>query len=138
MAQIPDNEPALLLVEGEERKETVMLINEEKVTPKLNEIGRVKQTESNLWYLDNGASNHMTGQRSKFRILDENVTGQVKFGDGSLVSIKGKGSIALKCKNGEEKVLEDVYFIPSLCSNIISLGQLSEEGNQVVMRGEFL
>lgn len=52
--------------------------------------------ESNLWYLDNGASNHMTGQFSKFNELDTKVTGEVMFGDGSLVQIKGKGSIILK------------------------------------------
>lgn len=80
----------------------------------------------------------MTGQKSKFRVLDESVGGRVKFGDGSLVDIKGKGSIVLKYKNGEEKTLGDVYYIPSLCSNIISLGQLSEEGNKVVMKGDFL
>ncbi|KAL8094406.1 hypothetical protein AgCh_036077 [Apium graveolens] len=32
----------------------------------------------------------------------------------------------------------EMYYIPSLCSNIINIGQLSEEGNQVVMRGDFL
>lgn len=35
----------------------------------------------------------MIGQRSKFKDLDEGVTGQVKFGDGSIVEIKGKGSV---------------------------------------------
>ena len=57
----------------------------------------------------------------------------VKFGDGSMVEIKGKGSISFKCKNGEERILNGVYFIPTLCNNIISLGQLSEEGNRVVL-----
>lgn len=79
----------------------------------------------------------MTGQKSKFRVLDESVGGQCKFGDGSLVNIKVKVLIVLKFKNGEEKTLIDVYYIPSLCSNIIILGKLSEDGNQVVMRGDF-
>lgn len=55
-----------------------------------------------------------------------------------MICIKGKGSIVVKCKNGEERMLKDVYYIPSLRSNIISLGQLSEEENKVVMCREFL
>lgn len=135
ISQIPDDEPALLVAEVEGKMEENMLINEEKMVPKLD---GTKEIESNLWYLDNGASNHMTGQRSKFDVLDENVTGKVKFGDGSMVQIKGRGSIILKCKNGEERVLKEVYYIPSLCNNIISLGQLSEDGNKVIMSGDHL
>jgi len=46
-----------------------------------------------LWYLDNGASNHMTGDLEKFKTLNDEITGKVKFGDGSMVEIKGKGTI---------------------------------------------
>jgi len=35
-----------------------------------------------LWYLDNGASNHMTGDRQKFRNIDSTFGGKVCFGDG--------------------------------------------------------
>lgn len=74
----------------------------------------------------------MTGEHAKFTELDEKITGRVKFGDGSAVEIKGKGLINFKCKNGEEIVLRDVYYIPTLCSNIISLGQLSENGKVIL------
>lgn len=80
----------------------------------------------------------MTGFRAKFKSLDEGATGQVRFGDGSTVEIKGKGTIGFRCKNGEELVFHEVYFIPDLCNNIISLGQLSENGNKVVLKDEFL
>lgn len=66
------------------------------------------------------------------------MTGKVKFGDGSTVDIEGKGSITFKCKNGEERQLHEVYFIPTLHNNIISLGQLSESGNKVILEGEHL
>lgn len=139
IAQMQDEEPALLIVEkSDEEDEKIMLINEEKVSPKLSQNSEGMQMSSNLWYLDNGASNHMTGQRSKFRELDEGVKGKVRFGDGSTVLIKGKGAIVMKCKNGEERLLKDVYYIPMLCNNIISLGQMAEEGNRVVMNGSHL
>ncbi|XP_074363311.1 uncharacterized protein LOC141703780 [Apium graveolens] len=80
----------------------------------------------------------MTGERSKFRDLDEKITGQVRFGDGSTVHIKQKGSIIFKFKTGEERLLQEVYYIPSLCNNIISLSQLSEEGDKITLNGDML
>lgn len=138
MAQMQDDELALLIVENVEDDQKVMLINEEQVVPKLNQDAKTMQGGSNLWYLDNGASNHMTGELSKFKEIDENVKGKVRFGDGSIVVIEGKGTIYLKCKTGEEKLLKDVYYIPSLCNNIISLGKLAEDGNKVIMNGVHL
>lgn len=66
IAQISDDEPSLLMLEKFETKNASMLINETQVMPKLNQDGEETQLESNLWYLDNGANNHMTGQYSKF------------------------------------------------------------------------
>lgn len=114
----------------------MIMLNGERVTPELKATGEWR--ESQVWYLDNGASNHMTRHKGKFRDLDESMTGLVKFGDGSTVDIKGKGTVAFKCKNGEEKLLRDVYFIPRLHNNIVSLGQMSEDGNKVILDGEYL
>jgi len=38
-----------------------------------------------IWVLDTGASNHMTGRREALASLDTSVLGTVRFGDGSLV-----------------------------------------------------
>ena len=46
------------------------------------------------WVLDTGATNHMTGTRAVFAELNTAVTGTVRFGDGSVVGIEGKGTIA--------------------------------------------
>ncbi|KAL8124006.1 hypothetical protein AgCh_011855 [Apium graveolens] len=94
--------------------------------------------EINVWYLNNGASNHMTCFKEKFARLDENVTGQVHFRDGTTVKIEEKETVIMMCKNGEERLLHDVYYIPNLRNNIVSLGQMSEDGNEVVLRGEYL
>ncbi|XP_039128858.1 uncharacterized protein LOC120264988 [Dioscorea cayenensis subsp. rotundata] len=95
-----------------------------------------KEENEDLWYLDNGASNHMTGHRAKFQELNEAVTGRVKLGDGSTVQIMDKGTVMFACKNGDQKALHEVYYIPKLCNNIISLGQMTEDGNEVLMAGD--
>ncbi|KAL8149346.1 hypothetical protein AgCh_006384 [Apium graveolens] len=127
-----DEEHALLMAPCENDKNDVIAFTEGNTT------NDTKRRDENMWYLDNGASNHMTGRREKFEKLDKTVKGEVKFGDGSLVKIEGKGTIRIMCKNGEMRLLHRVYYIPTLRSNIISLGQISEEGNHVVMNGENL
>lgn len=83
-------QPALFLTECGEKNDNMMLISEDLVVPKLNQGKGENHVVSNLWYLENGASNHMTGHRSKFDELDKSVTGQVKFRDGPVVHIKEK------------------------------------------------
>jgi hypothetical protein len=70
----------------------------------------------------------MTGNPDKFAELDRTVHGKVRFGDGSAVEICGRGAILMQCLTGEHRVLSDVCLIPRLKSNIISLGQLEENG----------
>ena len=43
-----------------------------------------------MWYLDIGASSHMTGKKAFFHNIDENTKGKVKFGDGSTIPYEGK------------------------------------------------
>ena len=114
-----------------------MLLNEEAVISKLRSLAS-RKAKTNVLYLDNGASNHMTGERSVFKELDKGIIDQVRLGEGSTVNITGRGTISFKCKNSEERVLREVYFIHALCNYIISLGQLSEDGNRVVLCGEYL
>nr|GEV07010.1 putative zinc finger, CCHC-type [Tanacetum cinerariifolium] len=38
------------------------------------------------------------------------------------VEIKGKGTLLFQCKNGDQLMVSDMYFIPTLTSNILSLG----------------
>ncbi|KAJ0801008.1 putative RNA-directed DNA polymerase [Helianthus annuus] len=80
----------------------------------------------------------MTGEKEFFTELNTNVTGHVCFGDGSKVEIKGKGTLLFQCKNGDQLMIPQVYFTPALTSNILSLGQMTEDGYDISMRNEFL
>ena len=64
----------------------------------------------------------MMGSKATFSELDDDVTGTVKFGDGSRVVIQGRNTIIFRCQNREHRVPTDVYYIPQLRSSIISIG----------------
>jgi hypothetical protein len=70
--------------------------------------------QEKAWYLDTGASNHMTGCIEKFAEIDTTIRGSVKFGDGLAVDIHGRGLVLLDCSTGEHRLLTDVYYIPML------------------------
>ncbi|XP_076910364.1 uncharacterized protein LOC143567978 [Bidens hawaiensis] len=59
-----DDDAALLM---EKSTQELVMLNEEKVFP--SEYAK-DSTEKDTWYLDNGASNHMTGERIYFSELD--------------------------------------------------------------------
>jgi hypothetical protein len=83
--------------------------------------------------MDTGASNHMSGSRAAFADLDTGVTSSVRFGDGSIARIEGIGTVIYSCKNGEHRTLPNVYYLPRLTANIVSVGQLDESGYQVLI-----
>jgi hypothetical protein len=64
----------------------------------------------------------MTGARSAFSELDTGIRSTVKFSDGSMVSIEGRDTVLLKCKNGELQALNGVYHILHLIASIVNLG----------------
>jgi hypothetical protein len=109
----------------------VVHLNEKKVFP----VDR--DEDRNVCVLDTGGSNHMTGRHEALASLDASVRGTVRFGDGSLVEIEGIGSVVLQTKKEGHKVLTEVYYIPKLKSNIVSLGQLEEGGCKVVLENGY-
>jgi len=44
-----------------------------------------------IWFLDFGCSNHMTGNIALFSALDQSVHSQVTLGTDSKISVMGKG-----------------------------------------------
>jgi len=78
-------------------------------------------------YLNIGASNHMCGHKHLFLNIQEIEDGHVSFEDSTKVSIKDRRKICFSQKDGKEGTMEDVYYVPDLKSNILSMEQLFGE-----------
>ncbi|KAI5395753.1 hypothetical protein KIW84_062071 [Lathyrus oleraceus] len=95
-------------------------------------------TNDNVWYLDSGASNHMCGHKHLFKEMRKIEDDNVSFGDASKVKVEGKGTIYYLQKDGLIGSIQDVYYVPNLKTNILSLGQLTEKGYSILMKERIL
>ena len=99
----------MMAVKGPRRDLKAINLDELRAQVHLRHVGGEQEQR---WYLDSGACNHMTGSKAAFSELDDDMTGTVKFGDGSRVMIRGHGTIIFRCQNDEHRALTDVYYIP--------------------------
>ena len=66
--------------------------------------------------------------------LDESVGGDIVFSDATKIPVKGKGKILINLKNGKHEFISNVYYVPNMKNNILSLGQLLEKGYTILMK----
>lgn len=98
----------------------------------------------NEWYsdfcIDSGASSHFCNQLSLFDNSIEKDSREVFLADGNSVLILGKGSISLKVypKNSlpMNVTIHDVFYVPDLEENLISVKKLNEKGLDVLFTGD--
>ena len=121
-----------------EEKENIAEIGEHQDGVLLMANKEMIQENDVIWYLDSGASNHMSELKHLLTDLREINSGFVSFGDASKVEVKGKGEISFSRKEGRQGKIEDVYFVPDLKNNILSLGQLLEKGYSIFMEKKIM
>ncbi|GJU42069.1 retrovirus-related pol polyprotein from transposon TNT 1-94 [Tanacetum coccineum] len=95
-----------------------------------DEGGSIKQW---TWFFDSGCSNHMTGERKWFSSLDESYRNNVRLGNDVRITVMGKGNVHLDIE-GVTHTLIDVYYVPGLMNNLISVGQVRERGLEILIK----
>jgi hypothetical protein len=90
--------------------------------------------EARIWYLDSGATDHMSNQRRWFQNFKHYQEPKfVRIGNGKLIPAIGSGNIDILAYNGESwipKFLSDVLYVPDLTYNLFSLGATLDKGIQ--------
>ena len=95
-----------------------------------------QESQTNVWFLDLGYNNHITGNLEMFSSLDESVKFDVTLGNDNKIEVKGKGNVNILSKKGEKKHISDVYFFPNLKHNLLSIGQLFQKGYRVSFKNK--
>ena len=84
---------------------------------------------SNTWYIDSGASSHMTGAREMFFELSQTETNvEVVLGDDLALRPVGHGTITFQRESMSPMVLRDVLYVPGLKKNLVSVSMIEDQG----------
>ncbi len=78
----------------------------------------------------------MTGNIEMFSNLDEDVKSEVTTGTDSKISVKGKGRVSIRARNGEQMIVLEVYYVPGLKCNLLSNRQLIDKCYNVFFKDD--
>ena len=84
----------------------------------------LKTNISGSWYFDSGCSRHMTGDKNVLTDYVNLKGGKVTYGGGAKGNILGKGVLNVV----EFPKLQNVLHVDGLTANLISIGQLCDDG----------
>lgn len=86
------------------------------------------------WIVDSGCSNHMTGDEEKLLSVSEYKGGRVVVtANNSKLPISHIGKTLITPRFGNQQVeLPNVYHVPGMRKNLMSVSQLTASGNYVV------
>ncbi|KAK2966046.1 hypothetical protein RJ640_001980 [Escallonia rubra] len=89
-------------------------------------------TVNPLWIIDSGASNHMTGVHTNPRSITRyEGKKQIIAANGEKMDIIGSDNISLSITPNTSFHLSNVFLVPKLATNLISVGQLVDDDNIV-------
>ena len=87
-------------------------------------------TTNEIWGLDSCASIHITHMKDVLTDIEVKEPVVVRVADGKKYITNLSGQVKLR-SNGVELNLKNVYYVPELKRNLISVGVLGDEGYQV-------
>jgi hypothetical protein len=82
-----------------------------------------------IWYIDSGASSHITSVREHFSDLrDIKVRIDISLGDNRIVTIVGIDTVSFRREDLPLISFIDVLFVPGMKKNLISVSTLQDRG----------
>ncbi|KAK2579077.1 hypothetical protein KPH14_010926 [Odynerus spinipes] len=111
----------------------------EKGNPKDKELcfsAACKRMGSKEWYVDSGATSHMTSDRNFFLDFIPRSSENIRTANGESIKVCGSGIGRLICVTDNYKELvipiKNVLYVPELDGNLLSVSKLNEKGFKVL------
>eukprot|EP00253_Pinus_taeda_P034619 PITA_34619 len=96
----------------------------------------ISGASSSIWYVDIGASRHVTGVREYFSELSESGTDmKVVLDDDRVVRAVGVGTLTFQRESKPPLKVSNVLYVPGMRKNLIFVSALEDRGYEVLFRG---
>jgi hypothetical protein len=83
--------------------------------------------DKNAWFIDSGASAHMSCRREWFDDYNEKIDGtHIYLGDNRSLKVQGYGIVKVKLSNGELKQIYNVMYVPGIKKNLIFVSTITD------------
>ncbi|XP_050889598.1 uncharacterized protein LOC127094869 [Lathyrus oleraceus] len=86
------------------------------------------------WYMDIGCSKHLTGNKQWLVDFVYGKRTKISCVNDEYLNAKGVLNVIVKLNNGKIVLIKDVWYVPGMNRNLISVGQLIEKGFSVTMK----
>lgn len=96
------------------------------------------EDERNTWLFDSGATSHMCCIKEMFDEFKP-YHSSITVADGNKIKVKGIENVDCKIKVNDEIVnltIYDVFYVPNMKQNLISIGRLASKGLDVTFKDE--
>ena len=116
---------------------------EVQASPKKDEIAlssASSQGRSKLWYIDSGATKHMTSEKDLIvDYVQYPHPSEIFLGDNRMIRALGEGKVSLEFYNGSNVLtmgLYNVLYVPEIAKNLVSVSAMTGKGAEVLFEND--
>ena len=95
---------------------------------------------SKLWYIDSGATKHMTSQKDLIvNYIQYPQPSEIFLGDDRVIKALGEGKVILEVYDGSNVLtigLYNVLYVPEIAKNLLSVSAMTQKGAEVLFEND--
>jgi hypothetical protein len=70
------------------------------------------------WFLDSGASSHVTGNKALLTNIHTSNVLSIRTAGGQIMKVEGQGTISTETQSGKIKIIHNILYVPGLKTNL--------------------
>lgn len=109
-------------------------VETEDTQASLNACMAAFSNDEQPWFLNSGASSHVTRNPSLFSSTSLSSVSSIRTAAGQILPVEYKGNV--KFSDDEVKLVKDILYVPGGKTNILSVGSLADLGHTIMFNSK--